>query len=301
MLQHQPDVIALHLIQGQQGLVRSPARRNRLNYEVVRQSERLCPAGDHRPFDHVLEFTDVPGPVVGRQRLNCLHRDLGDVAPLLSVQLLSEVLHEQWNVAAPVAQRRDSDGKDHKSEIEVIPESARCHLLPKASVCGRDQADICFPGLRPPHPVELTLLQHPQKLGLNFQWEFTDLIQEEYSALGQFEPSLAAAFGTRERSFLVAEQFALNQAHGLHVWQEPFTALRAPMINNLRMDPFELAQDIGMDYQRWFADHMFVFAPAGAFVAQWLQSFKEFPPRQKPGSLNLDRVMEAVMSNAGKQ
>jgi hypothetical protein len=25
-----------------------------------------------------------------------------------------------------------------------------------------------------------------------------------------------------------------------------------------------------------------------------LQSFREFPPRQKPGSFNLDRVMEAV-------
>ena len=42
-------------------------------------------------------------------------------------------------------------------------------------------------------------------------------------------------------------------------------------------------------------------APAGAGVGQWLQSFKEFPPRQKPGSFNLDRVMEAVMSNTGKQ
>ena len=42
-------------------------------------------------------------------------------------------------------------------------------------------------------------------------------------------------------------------------------------------------------------------APAGAGVGQWLQSFKEFPPRQKPGSFNLDRVMEAVMSNTGTQ
>jgi arylsulfatase len=25
-----------------------------------------------------------------------------------------------------------------------------------------------------------------------------------------------------------------------------------------------------------------------------LQGFREFPPRQKPGSFNLDRVMEAV-------
>jgi len=88
--------------------------------------------------------------------------------------------------------------------------------------------------------------------------------------------------------------FLKQPAHGLHVWIQPFEELRAPMICNLRMDPFELAQDIGMDYGRWFAEHMFVFAPAGAFVGQWLQSFREFPPRQKPGSFNLDRVMEAV-------
>jgi arylsulfatase len=41
---------------------------------------------------------------------------------------------------------------------------------------------------------------------------------------------------------------------------------------------------------------MFVIAPATAYVAKWLQSFKEFPPRQKPGSFNLDRVMEQVTS-----
>ena len=52
----------------------------------------------------------------------------------------------------------------------------------------------------------------------------------------------------------------------------------------------------GMDWTRWFAERMFVLAPAGAYVGQWLQSFREFPPRQKPGSFNLDRVMEAVTS-----
>lgn len=88
--------------------------------------------------------------------------------------------------------------------------------------------------------------------------------------------------------------FLKQAAHGLQVWIMPFEELRAPFITNLRMDPFELAQDIGMDYGRWFAEHMFAFAPAGAFVGRWLQSFREFPPRQKPGSFNLDRVMEAV-------
>jgi arylsulfatase len=90
--------------------------------------------------------------------------------------------------------------------------------------------------------------------------------------------------------------FLRQNAHGMHVWLEPFEQLRAPMITNLRMDPFELAHEIGMDYQRWFLEHMFVIAPAASHVGQWLQSFKEFPPRQKPGSFNLQRVMEALTS-----
>jgi arylsulfatase len=88
--------------------------------------------------------------------------------------------------------------------------------------------------------------------------------------------------------------FLKQSGHGLHVWIDPFEELRAPILTNLRQDPFELAQEIGMDYGRWFAEHMFLFAPAGAFVGRWLQTFREFPPRQKPGSFNLDRVMEAV-------
>jgi arylsulfatase len=96
--------------------------------------------------------------------------------------------------------------------------------------------------------------------------------------------------------------FLRQDAHGMKVWQEPFVELRAPMFTNLRMDPFELAPDIGMDYERWFAEHMFMIAPAAGYVGEWLQSFREFPPRQKPGSFNLDRVMEAVTSgNHGAQ
>jgi arylsulfatase A-like enzyme len=91
--------------------------------------------------------------------------------------------------------------------------------------------------------------------------------------------------------------FLRQDAHGLHVWIEPFTELRAPILTNLRMDPFERAEYEGMDYPHWYIDHMFAMAPATAFVAQWLQSFKEFPPRQKPGSFNLDRVMETIAAN----
>jgi arylsulfatase len=36
---------------------------------------------------------------------------------------------------------------------------------------------------------------------------------------------------------------------------------------------------------------VFGIVPAQAVVAQWLESFKEFPIRQKPASFNLDEVM----------
>ena len=88
--------------------------------------------------------------------------------------------------------------------------------------------------------------------------------------------------------------FLRQEAEGMKVWQEPFVKLRAPMLTNLRMDPFEQAREVGMGYDRWFIDHMFMIAPAAGYVGQWLQSLKEFPPRQKPGSFNLDNVMEAV-------
>jgi hypothetical protein len=43
----------------------------------------------------------------------------------------------------------------------------------------------------------------------------------------------------------------------------------------------------------------YAFAPAGAYVGQWLQCFRQFPPRAKPGSFNLDRVMEEVSKPQG--
>jgi len=97
--------------------------------------------------------------------------------------------------------------------------------------------------------------------------------------------------------------FLEQKAEGMKVWQEPFDELRAPILTNLRMDPFERArQEDAMGYQRWWIEHMFAIAPASAYVGQWLQSFKEFPPRQKPGSFNLSRVMEAVTAGSqGKQ
>jgi arylsulfatase A-like enzyme len=88
--------------------------------------------------------------------------------------------------------------------------------------------------------------------------------------------------------------FLRQNAVGVKVWEAPFEELRWPMLTNLRMDPFEKACDETVEHPMWASERMFVLAPAGAYVAQWLQSFREFPPRMKPGSFSLDRVMESM-------
>jgi len=94
--------------------------------------------------------------------------------------------------------------------------------------------------------------------------------------------------------------FLRQNSLGIKVWETPFEQLRWPMLTNLRMDPFERASDESTGHPQWAAERMFVLAPAASYIGQWLQSFREFPPRQKPGSFNLDRVMDAMTANAGK-
>jgi arylsulfatase A-like enzyme len=92
--------------------------------------------------------------------------------------------------------------------------------------------------------------------------------------------------------------FLRQNSVGLKVWETPFEELRWPMLTNLRMDPFERACGESIGHPHWATERMFVLAPAGAYVARWLQSFREFPPRMKPGSFSLDRVMETVTAPA---
>jgi arylsulfatase A-like enzyme len=87
--------------------------------------------------------------------------------------------------------------------------------------------------------------------------------------------------------------FSVQRAHGLDVWQEPYVPLRLPMLFNLRMDPFERAEE-SEDYSRWRVDNAWAFVPAQAIVAQFLQTFREFPPRSKPGSFSIDQALQKM-------
>ena len=90
--------------------------------------------------------------------------------------------------------------------------------------------------------------------------------------------------------------FQEQREHGFAVWAEPFVPLRMPKLFNLRTDPFEIADHASMDYDHWRLDRAFMFVPAQEYIAQYIATFKEFPPSQKVGSFSLDQVLDSLMS-----
>jgi arylsulfatase len=84
----------------------------------------------------------------------------------------------------------------------------------------------------------------------------------------------------------------------LQVWQEPFIPLRLPYIFNLRRDPYERAQITSNTYYDWMIDRAYLLVPAQSYVARFLGTFQEFPPRQKAASFSLDEVMDKLNPTA---
>jgi arylsulfatase len=75
--------------------------------------------------------------------------------------------------------------------------------------------------------------------------------------------------------------------------------LRAPKIFNLRRDPFERADDNSNTYWDWVISHAYIVYLMQGAVAQQIEAFRRFPPRQKPASFNLDAVMRQLEDSSG--
>ncbi|MEB3257136.1 MAG: arylsulfatase, partial [Cyanobacteriota bacterium] len=63
-------------------------------------------------------------------------------------------------------------------------------------------------------------------------------------------------------------------------------------------DPYERADITSNTYWDWMLDHAFALVPAQTIVAEFLATFREFPPRQKAASFSLEDVMEKMITAA---
>jgi arylsulfatase len=67
-----------------------------------------------------------------------------------------------------------------------------------------------------------------------------------------------------------------------------------PKFVNLKQDPFERAMVDSDMYLRWELDKLWLLVPVQQKVGAFVASFREFPPRQRSASFNVDQVMEQI-------
>jgi arylsulfatase A-like enzyme len=75
------------------------------------------------------------------------------------------------------------------------------------------------------------------------------------------------------------------------VWAEPFTTLRLQKIFNLMQDPFERADMTSNTYWDWNLNHVGAAYGMMNEVFQFVETFKEFPPRSFPPSFNPANIL----------
>src|SRR5262249_35314380 len=129
-------------------------------------------------------------------------------------KLVQEVRDEQWDIFRALAQRREVD-LDHVQAVkQVLAESILLDLLLEVLVRRGHHANVDLDAFMPPHALEPLFLEDPQKLRLHRLRNVADLVEKDRAFVGKFEPALAPGFRRGERTSLVAEELALEQAFG---------------------------------------------------------------------------------------
>jgi arylsulfatase len=89
--------------------------------------------------------------------------------------------------------------------------------------------------------------------------------------------------------------FEQQEAQGtLFIWANPFTKLRVAKFFDLHADPFERADITSNTYWDWLIDRAYLAYGAQAYVANFLATFREFPPSQRAASFTVDQIMEEL-------
>jgi arylsulfatase A-like enzyme len=82
-----------------------------------------------------------------------------------------------------------------------------------------------------------------------------------------------------------------RQQGTMQIWAEPFVVLRVPKLFNLRTDPFERADITSNTYWDWLIDSSILVLASSYVVGQFLETFREFPPRQHAASFTIDQAV----------
>ena len=101
---------------------------------------------------------------------------------------------------------------------------------------------------------------------------------------------LLTGIRTGRWKFVLAAQCAKQQA----VWREPFVELLLPLIFDLRMDPYECAEEETNIYNHWHQENQYLGFLAAGHLVKFVKTFVELPQCQKPGSISANQFTGVI-------
>src|SRR5271155_5482632 len=167
---------------------------------------------NHGAFDKVLQFADISGPWVSRQRFHRIRRDYVNSLVHASSVECREMPHQSRNIFRALPQGRHLDRKYFQAIIKVVAKGPLFHHRGQIPMRGCDQPPVNLMGAVAPEPLEFLLLQNAQQFGLKFQRYIANLVKKQRAFVGQLEPSRFLRDGACECSSFVAEQLALEKS-----------------------------------------------------------------------------------------
>src|SRR5581483_11494935 len=131
---------------------------------------------------------------------------------VLGADLVEEVLGEERDVLAPIAERRHRHLEDVEAEEEVGPEAPVADHVVQVAVSRGDDPDVDLDGVAAADAPDLALLEGAEELRLHRGRHVADLVDEERAAMRALEEALAGLGRAREGALLVAEELGLEEA-----------------------------------------------------------------------------------------
>ena len=121
------------------------------------------------------------------------------------------MFRQQDNIALPLGQGRQHNGKHGQTVIEVLPEDPLPHQGFQIVTGCDHEPDIRLDGIDAPRTGKFPILNKTQQFDLCLHAQFADLIQKDGTAIQFLQQTVPAGICSGKGVFLVAEEFVLHQ------------------------------------------------------------------------------------------
>src|SRR6266403_4152957 len=115
------------------------------------------------------------------------------------------MMHEHGNIGAPVAQRGKMHGHDVQAEIKIFAEGPVAISGFQVAIGGGDNAYVDCDVRIAAYWPNFLLLQDAQELGLHFERQLANFIEENRASVGSLKATALRFYGSGEGAFFVAE------------------------------------------------------------------------------------------------